>query len=219
MDTNITTGKRAKALWLLGFSLFLLHSVILAQEKPRFRLEDVTGNNDWNVRLKVSGGVASDMNCWGTDTYSYDIYKNGTKVGTSQGQLADNNVISVQNGVNEAASWYIVYKTNGSLFNCYYWKRSNSADAATGKLKPPVVAASDSSSEDAILNRIRVTWEKGTNAPNSVHHYWIYKDGDYSAPVAHIPGTDPYMWIDIDVHPGEKHTYSIITRISSSTSP
>lgn len=200
---------------LLLASLFM-HASLLGQRKPDFTITNVTGNSDWNVRLKTSG-AGSDMDCWGTDTYSFEIYKNGSLLETRNGSLTAGEIITIGEGVQSGGNWSVIYKTFGSRFNCHYWKHSNSLPASTGSLKPPTdFVASDSVSEDALLNQIRVMWNKGTDAPNTVHHYWIFKDGDFSAPIAHIPGTDPRQWVDTDVHPGEKHSYSIITRISSS---
>ena len=209
-------GKRVIPVICLGICILFSSSKLAAQKKPNFTLTDVTEGSDWAIQLKASG-AGSDMDCWGTDTYSYTIYKNGNVFRNVNGSIGAT-PITVDNGIATGGSWSITYKTSGSLFNCHYWKDSNPVPAFTSGLKPPKnVVASDSASADALTNQIRLTWSKGTHVPNNVHHYRIYKDGDLSTHIAQVAGTEPLVWIDYNVNPGEKHTYSVITRVESST--
>lgn len=219
----LQTRQLVTILCLGACGTFLSHSAAatgepLADKKPNFTIANVTDSSDWYVKLKVVDDPNADMNCWGTDTYSYTIYKNGVAFSTRSGTLSKNQVVLAGITIdNPGGKWSITYKTHGSAFNCHYWKDSNEVPASTTKLRAPASAvASDSLSEEALQNVIKLTWTKGTDVPNAYHHYWIFRDGDFSAPVKAVPGTDPLVWVDTDVNQGETHTYSIITRVSSS---
>ncbi|MDQ2657051.1 MAG: hypothetical protein M3Y60_06490, partial [Bacteroidota bacterium] len=223
MDTlvNAVPGSPSSRFSLIFCLVFAaLPSIhVLGQQKPNFSITDATEGSDWRVRFQTSG-AATGMDCWGNDNYSYDVIRNGVKLSTvALNGTPLGTYIDVPLGPDSAeANWSFTYKTNGSLFSCLYWKNSNTARAGTVRLKPPKnVDATDSTSEAALRNQIVLTWQKGTNAPDNVHHYWIFKDGDFSAPVKHVPATEPLRWTDTDAKAGEKHTYSVVTWISSST--
>ena len=211
------SGKSVIPVICLGICVLFSSSKLAAQKKPNFTITDATAGSDWFIKLKATG-APSDMDCWGTDTYSYTIYKNGNVFINVNGSIGNDQIIIADNGIAIGGTWSITYRTSGSLFNCLYWKDSNPISVSTSTLKPPKnVHASDSATADALMNQIRLTWDKGTDVPDNIHHYRIYRDGDLSTHIAQITGTAPREWIDNDVSPGEKHTYSIVTLVGSST--
>ncbi len=215
---SLTENDRSFAIiaWLLLIMLTSAHE-LFAQRKPDFAITNATAGSDWFIRLNATGASA-DMDCWGTDTYSYTIYKNGNVLRTvDPGSISQNQKIVPETGIAIGGSYRIMYKTDGSLFSCHYWKYSNTVTAFTSALKAPKnVTASDSTSESALRNQIKITWQKGTDVPENIHHYRIYKDGDFSAHVAQVTGS-VRNWEDVNLGPGEKHTYSIITYVNSTT--
>jgi len=97
-----------------------------------------------------------------------------------------------------------------SSFDCIYscsgdWHSTGAITRSTSYIKSPTnVQASDSESD----TYIKVTWDKGTDVPNSNHGYKIYRDNML---VDSIYNVSSYEWYDYDVTPGETHTYKVTT--------
>ena len=201
---------------LIGIFIFSTTS-LLAQRKSNFAISNNNLDSDWDIRLRITD-ASSDMDCWGTDTYRWTAYRDGTSIAAKTQYLTNGQkLILSANGINSSNSYYMYYKTNGSLFNCLYWKYSNTISITTKPLKAPIaVIATDSTSVPAVQNKIKITWGKGTDVPNGIHHYYIARDYDYDNKV-HKTGTEVREYIDNDVNPGEIHTYSIWTWVASST--
>lgn len=79
---------------------------------------------------------------------------------------------------------------------------------STSALKDPV---SVTATEGAYDNQVILTWGKGTNFPNNLHDYNIYRDGNL---ITTVPGTGPYTYTDA-LPPGSSHDYTIKTHIAT----
>lgn len=224
MKKPATLLKARSDLWkkgLLAFAcicfgiLFHAPKLVAQKQEPNFTITSYLGGSDWYVRLRTQGAA---LNCWGTDTYSYSIYNNGALLRNEltpnrAGELPDGHIIPVSWGPDRGGSWHVVYRTEGSSFNCLFWRESNRITISTTALRAPAtLTASDSTSASALRNEITLTWTKGTDTPNQYHSYWIYRDGDFSSPFAEVAG-NIRTWTDKNLAPGEKHTYSVVTRI------
>lgn len=201
------------------FTYMTFSGVVLAQKvSPNIVLQNGNLDSDWKVQLRWANGINDNLSCaFSPKNYVY-VYRNGSVYQYNGANISLPNggsLIMNDVGINNTSTWKMDYQVAGT-FSCLKWKVSQTISITTKPLKEPKkVKASDSTSNDALLNQIRLSWEKGTDVPDNIHHYLIYKDGDFTTPVKHVTGQEPRYWIDTDVHPGEKHTYSIRTWVNS----
>lgn len=188
-----------------------------AQNKGNFSIARNPGNDsDWQIVLKVSGDPHSGMNCNGSDTYYHYILRNGVKGSRINGALSNSTTKTFNVGINTSSTWKMEYKVDGSLWNCHYWKNSNTITLRTAALKTPSnPVATNATSSEALEKRIVVSWTRETDVPQSIHHYYIARDGDFENKVL-VPGNRTY-WEDYDVNFGETHTYQIWASVDHNT--
>jgi len=200
-------------LWLTASATLLAQQVT-----PNIVLQNNNFDSDWAVQVKWANGVGDNLTCL-SPNYFVTIYRNGAPYqfnGTDL-TLGNGQHLQLDNvGINKTYQWSMKYEVRG-LLSCVKWKLSQNLSITTKPLKKPgTFAATDSTSVAALENKITLTWTKGTHAPDGVHSYRIYRDGNFSTPIQQLPGT-ARSWSDTDVHPGEKHSYSIHTYVNHAT--
>ncbi|PHK98306.1 hypothetical protein CGL56_11430 [Neolewinella marina] len=71
---------------------------------------------------------------------------------------------------------------------------------------PKDLRATDATDDDTI----RLTWTKGTDFPDNLHQYYVYRDGQF---VTALPGTSR-SYVDANVVSGQAYTYEVSTSVS-----
>ncbi|MCK5702183.1 MAG: carboxypeptidase regulatory-like domain-containing protein, partial [Cyclobacteriaceae bacterium] len=188
------------------------------RKTPDFNIGEIALHSDWNIRINCTENPTAPLFCSGIgDNHSWIVYRNGSQVKSGNTKLVKGSKWTLGNGINVSGNWNVKCKVVGLIGTCEKWRHSKTITLNTARLKVPISeSASDSASLEALNNTIKITWAKGTDVPDNIHHYYIVRDYDYENKVW-IKGTEPKTWVDVNVNPGETHTYSIWTWVDSNT--
>jgi hypothetical protein len=166
-----------------------------------------SGGSDYSITVSYD----IDAFCRCNDEYSYSVYRNNRLPGNfmgSSGKKKGGVTFNVGPSTNHNYLMDVSVKgRNNAIFECVFpceGVGDASKRASTAALKPPR-SLQASNGEDFIT----LTWEKGTDLPNSHDDYYIYRDGTESE--HYLGAVTGYTFTDEEVGPGETHTYYIRT--------
>lgn len=197
---------------------------------PDISLTVRNNGSDYSLRFSWAGLDVPDCN----RANKWRIYKNGDSDShifqSGDVFLGNNGNRTINIGPNHGGYWGLRHQEGeGSFFYpCLKWVWSgfpraySNSDrskpgysvltyASTLPIKPPVNLTA---SQEVFFNYIDIAWGKGTNIPNANHGYRIYRNNNFTTPVATVNGST-YKWRDTDVSPGMEYTYAIRTYTTS----
>ncbi|MGV3589669.1 MAG: T9SS type A sorting domain-containing protein [Adhaeribacter sp.] len=151
-----------------------------------------------------------------------EIYKNGTNTNnifySSSNPVANAGSMQLGIGPSQSGSWGFRYQEGNPDGGCLKWvwsgfpRRMSGSDGSTSVLtfastvaikNPTNVTASDQTA----IGSIEIKWNKGTDIPDSISSYRIYRNGI----LVHTANGDQRSWKDDTVNPEGSYTYTVKT--------
>ncbi len=193
----------------------------------------VSTNSDWFITVSWTSSFTSGSCDCGVDERLLEAYSGGYIYGTSVSFEARIDVTNLP-GANSAKivvgpeynkDWYMNLRTLGEdknvfgtcAVNCsqtfFIGSRPNPVieTPRTVRIKNPKnVTASQTNQQGSQLKAIKIRWEKGSDIPDSLISYRVYRDG---VPIADLAG-DEYEYLDTQLSPGTSYVYTLKTFIS-----
>jgi hypothetical protein len=174
--------------------------------------------SDYNINIHYRNLLKNACDCRNDNTFIYvDTVKFGTERYYHKETLSPKTQageFTISPGPNTSKTYYLTANYTGMQkwgYTCMWPDKCNRQvkfdepyKLETVRIKPPNnVKASDSISD----SYIEITWEKGTDIPDSLHQYKIYRDTTLIATLA----GDVRKYIDTKRPSGMKYSYTIET--------